>query len=93
MFCDFDGEFCLADSGCADNGDEFFHAVNFLFFFELDSNIKVLKKIKIGNKINFSLMTLNSLMFKIIVSKSYSLTQIPRSPQMVVYGEIENYLF
>ncbi len=38
-------------------------------------------------------MTLNSLMFKITVSKSYSLTQIPRSPQMVVYGEIENYLF
>ena len=38
-------------------------------------------------------MTLNSLMFKITVSKSYSLKQILRITQMVIYGEIENYLF
>ena len=45
MFRNFDGEFCLAYSGGSDDGDEFFHAANFLIFFGLDEeNILELKK-------------------------------------------------
>ena len=66
MFCDFDGEFGLADTRCADNGDEFFHVANFLIFFELNSISKILRQIKIlqWTKTRFLFMILNTLMFK-----------------------------
>ena len=53
MVRNFQGEFCFANSGGSNNGDEFFHGVNFLIFFELNlGNFKFtifdLKKLKSG---------------------------------------------